>query len=82
METATLTIRNIPRPVLERLKARAAERHRSLQGELLEILEVASLETGPRLTAAGLRNRVRAMGLESAADSTAMIRADRDGPGR
>jgi uncharacterized protein len=38
MTTRALTIRGIPDDVLGRLRARAAERHRSLNGEVLAIL--------------------------------------------
>lgn len=35
----TLTVRNIPAPVVDRLKARAARNHRSLNGEVAALLE-------------------------------------------
>ena len=40
----TLTIKQVPERVAERLRARAAASHRSLQGELMAVLE-ASLAT-------------------------------------
>lgn len=43
----TLTLRNIPEPIYERLKARAAHHRRSLNGEMLTLLEEALL---PRTT--------------------------------
>jgi len=43
----TLTIKQVPERIAERLRARAAASHRSLQGELMAVLE-ASLAT-PRL---------------------------------
>lgn len=39
----TLTVRNIPAPVVARLKARAARNHRSLNGEVAALLERAVL---------------------------------------
>jgi len=39
--TVTLTIKQVPSRLAERLRARAAANHRSLQGELLAMLEAA-----------------------------------------
>jgi uncharacterized protein len=44
--TRSLTIRGIPDAVLARLRARAAARHRSLNGEVLAILTGAAEELG------------------------------------
>jgi uncharacterized protein len=41
MKTRTLTVRGVPDPVLEALRQRAAARRRSLNGELLLLLEEA-----------------------------------------
>lgn len=38
---ATVTIKNIPEPVYERIKAQAKINHRSINGEILSILEQA-----------------------------------------
>jgi plasmid stability protein len=40
----TLTIKHVPDNIAERLRLRAAASHRSLQGELMAILEAAVLE--------------------------------------
>ena len=37
-----LSIKGVPEPVAERLRARAERNHRSLQGELMAIIEQAS----------------------------------------
>lgn len=37
----TLTVRNVPDAVVRRLKARAAQNHRSLNGEVAALLELA-----------------------------------------
>jgi len=42
-----LSIRNVPDDVAERLRLRAKQNHRSLQGELMAIFEDASQETPP-----------------------------------
>lgn len=47
----TLTIKDVPEPLAEQLRQRAARNHRSLQGELMSIIEQAMLQTAPtRLT--------------------------------
>lgn len=46
----TLTLRGVPDDTLERLRARAAANHRSLNGELLAILDAATAKT-PELSA-------------------------------
>lgn len=78
METVNLTIRNVPAPVLACLKARAKQHHRSMQGEILAILEEA---TGMprRLLLSEAFARMQATGLQSAAEAAALVRADRDG---
>ena len=38
----TLTIKDVPEPLAERLRQRAARNHRSLQGELMSIIERAA----------------------------------------
>ncbi|MBN2117826.1 MAG: Arc family DNA-binding protein [Anaerolineales bacterium] len=37
----TITIKNIPEPIYERIKAQAKTNHRSINGEILSILEQA-----------------------------------------
>jgi plasmid stability protein len=74
----TLSIKNAPDEVVARLKARAARHHRSLQGELMAIVEQAALEDEPRLNAAELLREARALNLPPAREATAMIREDRD----
>lgn len=76
---ASLTIRDIPRPVLRRLKERADRHRRSMQGEILAILESAAAEPEPRRTAIETLAFVRSLGVATPAESVEMIRADRDG---
>lgn len=72
----TLSVKNVPDKLAERLRQRAASHHRSLQGELLAILEEAAQ---PSITIDELAEKVRALGLRTPADSVAIIRAHRDG---
>jgi len=80
-----LSIKNAPEHVVDRLKKRAAANHRSLQGELMAIIEAASREPmeGPAserkyLTAKELGAKIRALGISSPSSSAAFVRADRD----
>lgn len=72
----TLSVKNVPEKLAERLRQRAASHHRSLQGELLAILCEAAQ---PTLTIDELAEKVKALRLRGPSESTAMIRADRDG---
>lgn len=78
MKSASLTIRSIPVSVLKRLRARAERHHRSMQGEILAILEAAAAEPEPRRSIAEILERVRALGIRTDPEAAAMIRADRD----
>jgi plasmid stability protein len=75
--TVNLSIKNVPDEIAERLRRRAAARHRSLQGELLSILEEAVGEDR-RITIEQARRIVRDRGLETPDEAWEMIRADRD----
>jgi plasmid stability protein len=44
---SNLSIKNVPEAWAEALRQRAARNHRSLQGELMAILEQALVEPGP-----------------------------------
>jgi len=72
-----LSIKNAPDEVVRRLRRRAARNHRSLQGELLAIIEEA-VRPERDLSPAELLAEVRRLGLRAPGDSAAMIRADRD----
>jgi plasmid stability protein len=72
-----LSIKNAPDDVVERLRQRAERHHRSLQGELLAIIEAAAREDQPA-TAAGILAEVRRLGLQTPREATAVIRSDRD----
>ncbi len=42
---ATLSIKNVPADVVEKLRRRAARNHRSMQGELLALVSAAAADT-------------------------------------
>jgi plasmid stability protein len=72
-----LSIKNAPDDVVARLRQRAAKHHRSLQGELLAIIEEA-VHRPERSTIDEVLMRVRRLGLRTPAEATAMVRAHRD----
>ena len=71
-----LSVKRVPDRIVAKLRRRAMAHHRSLQGELLSLLEEA-VEPG-RLTVEELRREIRKLGLSTPDESTAMIREDRD----
>lgn len=77
-QSMNLSVKNVPEDLVQRLRARAAHHHRSLQGELLAIIEEAVQPASP-ISAAELLAKVRELGLPSASESTAWIREARDG---
>ena len=79
MRSASLTIRKIPGTVLQRLRERATRHRRSMQGEVLSILESATVDASARLDAEAMLRRVQSWGLRTPAESAEMIRQDRDG---
>ncbi len=76
--TVNLSIKNVPDGVVQRLRERAERHHRSLQGELLAIIEAAVQEDGPA-AAAEVLAEVRRLGVRMPSEAAALIRADRDG---
>lgn len=72
-----LSIKNVPDELAAGLRARAARHHRSIQGELLVILEEALAPDHP-LSAPEVLNRIRALRVKTAETSAETIRSDRD----
>ena len=62
---------------MDRLRERARKHHRSLQGEMLAILE-QTVATPDRISVAELRRRVNELGIKTGDDSTRWIRELRD----
>ena len=73
-----LSIKNAPESVVQRLRQRAERHHRSLQGELLAIIEAAATEDRPA-TPVEVLAEVRRLGLRTPREAAVLIRADRDG---
>lgn len=72
-----LSIKNAPDDVVQRLRERAERHHRSLQGELMAIIEAASRESHFS-SPADVLAEVRRLGLHTPSETAAMVRADRD----
>ena len=90
--SVSLSIKNVPDDLAERLRARAARNRRSLQRELLSILELAAVggqmtppaETASpqpdvRLSIEAIAERARVLFPAGTPSSVALIRAMRDG---
>lgn len=77
--SVSLSIKNVPEVILERLRARAERNHRSLQKELLAIIEAAVIEEQPEITVDELVEYVRTLGLSTRESVTDWIRELRDG---
>ena len=73
-----LSVKNAPDHIVQRLRRRAERNHRSLQGELMAIIEAAAQEDHPA-TPADILAEVRRLGLQTPGEATALVRADRDG---
>jgi plasmid stability protein len=72
----SLSVKEVPEDLAQALRERAARNHRSLQGELLHILESA---VRPRpFQAIAMSQRIRELGFTTPSESTAMVREDRD----
>lgn len=71
-----LSIKNVPEWLVERLRERARRHHRSLQGELMSILEEAL--SPKHLTVEEAYRKIKALGLETGDESAAVVREDRD----
>jgi plasmid stability protein len=72
----TLSIKNAPDDVVARLRERAARNHRSLQGELLTIIE-AAVPAAPRKSIEEIAANAARIGLSTPSDSVEILRADR-----
>jgi plasmid stability protein len=64
--------------LVRRLKEQAAHNHRSLQGEMMAILE-AAVARPQCMSVDQVLAEVRRMGLSTPSESAAIIRQDRDG---
>ena len=75
--SVNLSIKSVPRHLAEKLRKRAAKNHRSLQGELMAILEdsVAAEEV---LTPMQFLTEIGKHGLNTPEESVKFVREDRN----
>ncbi len=75
-----LSIKNAPDDIVAKLKQRASRNHRSLQGELMSILEDVARREPPRrfMTVDQVAALAEQLGPPSTESSVSMIREDRD----
>jgi plasmid stability protein len=73
----TLSIKNVPDFMAQNLAFRASRHHRTLQHELMNILEEAAKAAPP--TPSQILAKVQQIGLETPAESVDIIRGDRNG---
>ncbi len=71
-----LSIKNVPDDVAEKLRERAKQNRRSLQGELLCILEEAAKPK--KLTVGEFARKVESLGFHTPSESVEIIRRERD----
>lgn len=74
--SVNLSIKNVPEELVERLRERARRNRRSLQGELMVIIEESVLPR--KLTLDEAIGRVRALRLETEEESAEWVRELRD----
>lgn len=75
-----LSIKNVPEALVERLKQRAASHYRSMQGEVMAILEEATQvqETLSSERIERILADIKAIGNPNTSMAAAMVREDRD----
>jgi plasmid stability protein len=73
-----LSIKNAPDDVVAKLKERAKRNHRSLQGEVMAILEDAAKVESKALTPRDALAHMRALGVRTKDEAVQLIREDRD----
>jgi len=77
MMSVNLSIKNVPDEIAQEIKRRAAKNHRSLQGELMSIIE-AAVAKNETMTPSELLKEIRSLKLSTPAESRRMVRDDRD----
>ena len=75
--SVNLSIKNVPDELAAQIKKRAARNHRSLQGELVAILESAVKED-KQLSPLEYLDMIKALKLTTFSESTTMVREDRE----
>ena len=71
-----LSIKNVPEELAQRLRERARRHHRSLQGELMAIIEEEMIPR--RVTVDQAYQRVQELGVKTGPETAGMVREERD----
>lgn len=74
----SLSIKNVPDHLAEQIRLRAARNHRSLQGELLVILQ-ESIARDRIIKPTEVLTELRRIGLKTPKEAVRFVREDRDG---
>lgn len=72
-----LSIKNVPDHIADQLRRRASRHHRSLQGELMSILE-ETVSKEEALSPADFLNELRRLDIRTPAEASGFVREDRD----
>ena len=72
-----LSIKNVPDHIAAQIRRRAVKHHRSLQGELVAILE-ETVAQEKMLTPGDFLEKLHALGLKTPAESVKIIRKERN----
>jgi plasmid stability protein len=72
-----ISIKNVPEEKVELLRRRAKDNHRSLQGELMALIDAATGLSPRVITIEELIDRGRRADLSTPSDSVQMLREDR-----
>ncbi len=73
----TLSIKNAPDAMADRLRARAERHQRSLRGELIAIIE-AAVQGEPATSPAAILAEVRQLGLWTPSEAASILRGNRN----
>lgn len=73
-----LSIKNVPERIVRPLRARAKRNHRSLQGELMAILDEAATKPARKKSLVEIAAELEAMGGKTASNSVEIVREARD----
>jgi len=73
-----LSIKGVPEEQVARLRERAKANHRSLQGELRALIDIATADIPLKLTVDDIAAKVGALGLTRRDEAARLIREDRN----
>ena len=78
MKAMNISIKNVPPETVNRLRRRAKRNHRSLQGELMALIDNAMEAEPKKLSVEEISLKVSRLGLRRRNEAVKLIRSDRD----